>query len=599
MTSSGGQVYSFIHNITNSSPFTINTCALKTGPFDFQKLPLNQTFTLKVDSIKVLSGGCRFVYNNSVIFKTIALPAKTITRSLCVGDVLQVGADIYSVSKPTGISFVPAANASLCDSMITVNLTFNAASPQTDVNKTTCDQSFSLLVGSTTFNKSNPSGKVTLKNKFGCDSIVNVSLVFSTFSSGAFSFTTCDSTYTYTSGGQSFGITKQTGMVTLPGGSVAGCDSIVTINLKYLPKASSTLAFQTCDSAYQLTIGGVTFNKAKPNGQANLLGQAANGCDSIVKVNIAFLSVATSNFTISTCDESYSYKVGSKTFNKLNPSGSSVLQNSAMNGCDSIVNVQLNYSKFTFLNNIVYSCDGTDAILNLSLASHPGPYQITIDQNAAILGQSLPFTSPLKSGAHVISMLSSQGCKDTIAINVNNSNGPVVDLSQQAISNGKFQLNVNVLPNAIYGLLWNPSNSLSCSDCINPIASPIETTTYTLDFFYGNDCKDSRNITVEKVNSVVIIPNVFSPNGDGTNDKFFIQLPEKTKGIINQFKIYDRWGNLMFDRQGLEPNNGDLGWDGTYNGALLQPAVFVYYIELRLEGVIDVKKYSGSITLIK
>ena len=70
------------------------------------------------------------------------------------------------------------------------------------------------------------------------------------------------------------------------------------------------------------------------------------------------------------------------------------------------------------------------------------------------------------------------------------------------------------------------------------------------------------------------IPNIISPNGDGNNDLLEI----KYEGIadINVFRIYNRWGELIF-----ETNNPDTKWDGTFNGKPLNPGVYVYYLEGR------------------
>ncbi|MBK9734511.1 MAG: hypothetical protein IPO92_05885 [Saprospiraceae bacterium] len=96
----------------------INVCAKKIGPFDFNNLPLNQSFTLKVDSIKINNGGCKFQYAQVQTFKTNALPTRQIVKSLCKGDIFMVGNDMYSETKPTGTTTILAPSSLLCDSLI-------------------------------------------------------------------------------------------------------------------------------------------------------------------------------------------------------------------------------------------------------------------------------------------------------------------------------------------------------------------------------------------------------------------------------------------------------------------------------------------------
>ena len=138
---------------------------------------------------------------------------------------------------------------------------------------------------------------------------------------------------------------------------------------------------------------------------------------------------------------------------------------------------------------------------------------------------------------------------------------------------------------------WSPDVDLSCLDTCNPVANPFFTTTYILSVqdIYG--CSYSDEITVVVIsNPVVYIPNVFTPDGDGINDLFFVQGQE-----IADIKlvVYDRWGQKLF--QGNELSEA---WDGTYKGTKLSPDVFVYYAEVTfLTGKEEF--YRGSITIVK
>ena len=79
----------------------------------------------------------------------------------------------------------------------------------------------------------------------------------------------------------------------------------------------------------------------------------------------------------------------------------------------------------------------------------------------------------------------------------------------------------------------------------------------------------------------IYIPSAFSPNGDGQNDWFF---PFGAAGVtgIKAFRIYDRWGNLVFERRDIAPNVPTEGWDGTFNNQLLFSGVYVYMVEYEL-----------------
>ncbi|MEZ4960012.1 MAG: gliding motility-associated C-terminal domain-containing protein [Saprospiraceae bacterium] len=144
---------------------------------------------------------------------------------------------------------------------------------------------------------------------------------------------------------------------------------------------------------------------------------------------------------------------------------------------------------------------------------------------------------------------------------------------------------------------WMPPLWLNCDDCPDPAASPETTTLYTVTVFDQNDCSDSDSIlvTVEFLPNV-FVPNAFSPNGDGINDVFFINA----KGVVEvQFlQIFDRWGELVFEGSNFPPNDPFFGWDGTFKGKKMNPAVFAWYAELVF---LDGKKrtFKGDLTLLR
>jgi len=96
----------------------------------------------------------------------------------------------------------------------------------------------------------------------------------------------------------------------------------------------------------------------------------------------------------------------------------------------------------------------------------------------------------------------------------------------------------------------------------------------------------------------VYFPNTFTPNSDGVNDRFQLFTGFGVEEIL-VFQVFDRWGNKMYEATGLEPNPGGVGdWDGSFNGQVLDPGVYVYRAEITF---IDGRTipYSGSVTLMK
>ena len=127
---------------------------------------------------------------------------------------------------------------------------------------------------------------------------------------------------------------------------------------------------------------------------------------------------------------------------------------------------------------------------------------------------------------------------------------------------------------------WSPISSLDCVDCLTPTASPRENTTYqvTVTNAFGCTSSDAVAVTLVCSSGVVFLPNTFSPNNDGQNDLFYI----RGKGIktAKSFKIYNRWGQLVFERSNFNIEDPSYGWDGRMNGQPANPDVFVYVAEL-------------------
>ena len=78
------------------------------------------------------------------------------------------------------------------------------------------------------------------------------------------------------------------------------------------------------------------------------------------------------------------------------------------------------------------------------------------------------------------------------------------------------------------------------------------------------------------------MPTAFSPNGDYINDRFTVYANTFQVKEIASFKIFDRWGGLLFERKNFPPNDEASGWDGASRGQPLNSGVYVYALEVEL-----------------
>ncbi|MBL7691587.1 MAG: PKD domain-containing protein [Flavipsychrobacter sp.] len=145
---------------------------------------------------------------------------------------------------------------------------------------------------------------------------------------------------------------------------------------------------------------------------------------------------------------------------------------------------------------------------------------------------------------------------------------------------------------------WWPGETLSCTECLTPVASMTMNTTYYIDAVSDKGCRasDSVRILLYCDNSMVFVPNVFTPNGDGQNDIFY----PRGMGIktIKAFRVYNRWGNLLFERESIDLNDAANGWDGSHKGEEPRPDVYVYLIEAVCYTGEDVH-IKGDVTIVK
>lgn len=99
----------------------------------------------------------------------------------------------------------------------------------------------------------------------------------------------------------------------------------------------------------------------------------------------------------------------------------------------------------------------------------------------------------------------------------------------------------------------------------------------------------------KKIN--IFVPNIFTPNGDGVNDLVTVFTDDNIK-IIDNLKIFSRWGELVFERSNFIPNIESEGWDGIFKNQEMNPAVFAWVVEVNIPGE-GIRILKGDVTLIR
>jgi len=184
-----------------------------------------------------------------------------------------------------------------------------------------------------------------------------------------------------------------------------------------------------------------------------------------------------------------------------------------------------------------------------------------------------------------------EGCTDSDLINITFTPLPNVDAGQDALGDCEDGIELDGTAQGIFS--WSPAEGLSNPNILNPIATPVASTVYTLTSNV-NGCIATDEMIIVANCGFIIIPNVFTPNGDSDNEEFEIfnfGIPEY------EIKIYNRWGDLMF-----ESTNSNKHWDGQQNSIPAAEGTYYYTLianDASGNSIIKESQKNGTLQLLR
>jgi gliding motility-associated-like protein len=191
------------------------------------------------------------------------------------------------------------------------------------------------------------------------------------------------------------------------------------------------------------------------------------------------------------------------------------------------------------------------------------------------------------------------GCGDTHPLIITEPDDWRIDLPADTTLNyGQafiLKAEISGSPAGLPAIAWSDGQ---CPDCLTRTLALTEQTYLEVVATDDNGCvHDDAIRLIVRIDRNLYIPNVFSPDGDGINDRFLISA-DPTIDLIEYLLIFDRWGNAVFHATDFLPNDPAAAWDGTFNGDRMQPAVFAYRVAVRY---VDGRRgvFFGDVTLLR
>ncbi len=243
--------------------------------------------------------------------------------------------------------------------------------------------------------------------------------------------------------------------------------------------------------------------------------------------------------------------------------------------------------------------DRTGAVEIVEVTGGTAPFRYRLD--GGILTDRL-YYDDLPVGRHTVAVIDADGCTEETEFTLEPGRKLEVELRADTTIRLGDSLPLDFTLNAPSWdtLIWTSEGPLPPLHGDGPLTvRPFLSQSFRLTVLDENGCSATDNVTIEVDETIdLFIPNAFSPNGDAQND-FFRPYPGPQVAAILQMRIFDRWGEQLYDLAD-DPLAGTeaFGWRGEMNGRPLNPAVFVYQILVRLVDGEEVW-YHGDLTLLR
>jgi gliding motility-associated-like protein len=504
----------------------------------------------------------------------------------------------------TGIYTQVFVAASGCDSTVTLDLYF-APVFTTNLAETICNGS-SYVLGSQVLTTS---GVYTaaFTSLHGCDSFVVLNLTVAPAITHTVSAAICNGAV-YNWGSQ---VLNASGSYIDTFVSAAGCDSIVTLNLTVSPTITHNVAAVVCNGGtyafgtQMLSSSGI-YSQAFP---------AANGCDSTVTLNLTVSPVAVAQI-MDTAGCGMVLFEGNSYVNSITLQDT--LENS--HGCDSVYRTiqvtvydntpaqltvdasgcgSVSFEGNTYLQSTtlqdtyisIHGCDSLERTVNIRVEQQQS--DTTAIGLCAGTGYNFHGTRYTSSGVYTAAYTGMHGCDSNFVLILEVH--PLPDAGIELPVQTSFCIGDSIELNATepYTYRWSTEWGADLGEGKEKrVVLPIPSSQFVAEATDDNGCRDTASITITAQPCCAVwMPNAFSPNGDGLNDKFKPEANGHPREYV--MYIFDRWGAMVFSSFNIAE-----GWDGTVKGKPANIATYYYRISGKCVNGEPLDK-RGELTLVR
>jgi gliding motility-associated-like protein len=212
---------------------------------------------------------------------------------------------------------------------------------------------------------------------------------------------------------------------------------------------------------------------------------------------------------------------------------------------------------------------------------------------------SIAYTVP-GSFTWMVRAMNSSGCADSINGSLLVNPLPTVTIPASITKMIGIPLKIPATySSGVTKYTWSgPANTLDCDNCPQPVTTTKFNTKYSVAVTDSNGCSARADVQVIVLckGAKIFVPNTFSPNGDGTNDVFYVRGTGLDR--MKSLRVFNRWGEVVFEQRDFPSNNEMYGWDGKYKGRIAQPGVYIYQVEVYCENG-EIIHFEGNLSLIQ